>query len=125
MLLKVVASGIMIMVTIKRIPIAAIAAKDMVKPVYIAFLARSSTVPSLLFKSLVVRRISVSTLYPISINNAPTDAIDNGILNIYIPPRAISISHNAASIIATDGTGSLNTTNTVIAINKNAKIIAT
>ena len=78
MLLNVVASGMIITVTKYKIAIAAIAAKDMVKPVCIAFLALSLTVPSLRFKSLVVRRISVSTLYPISISNAPTDAIDNG-----------------------------------------------
>ena len=62
MLLNVVASGIMIVVTMNRIAIAAIAAKDIVKPVSIAFLALETTVPSFLFKSLVVSRISVSTL---------------------------------------------------------------
>ena len=41
-----------------------------------------------------------------------------------MPPRAIRISHNAARIIATEGTGSLNTIKTVIAMNRKAKIIA-
>ena len=81
-------------------------------------------VPSLLFSTLVVRSISVSTLYPMSIKSAPTVATESGIPNSDIPPTAIIISHNAAAITASEGTRFLNIIKTVMDMNRNANASA-
>ena len=83
------ADGIKNFTTKKSTTIDASAEIVNVTPVLQESSALSSRSPSFLLSKRVVNRISVSTPYPISISNAPTLAIDNGIPNRDILPTAI------------------------------------
>jgi len=94
----------------------------MVSPVAIEEFAESIgfLLPS--FKILVVKRISVSTEYPISIKRAGIVVKLKGILNKAIPARAANTSKITAKIINPDGTISLKNKRITINNNENATI---
>ena len=95
-----------------------------VRPVFMPSNNLSKTAPSFRFKIFVVRRMSVSIEYPISNNIAAIPEVDSWTPSKVKTAMVQTISENAAKTTAMLGITVLNTTNTTVAMNKNAKKIA-
>ena len=94
--------------------------KDIIIPVLNALNIFSFIVPSSLFKTLFVNRISVSTLYPISIKKATIPALDIFIPKIFTNVRVIKMSAKAEITTAAEGRKFLNIRKITIAIKRKA-----
>ena len=84
----------------------------------------SLTLPSLFFKTRLVKRISVSTEYPINIRNAAMPAAESFMPRRFTSAKGIAILAKTAKTTAKLGIVVRNITNTTRDINTNEKIIA-